>query len=51
MAAIYCESCAETGIQTVATTKSINPDFAGYALCEDCAAEYDSRIPQSAENA
>jgi hypothetical protein len=41
-----CDSCKETGIHTPATTHSINPDFAGYCLCEACAAEYDARMPQ-----
>ncbi len=38
-----CPSCAVAGIHTPATTRSNNPDFAGYELCEECAAEYDSR--------
>lgn len=42
---IECESCAEGGIHGVpATTHSKNPDYSGYNLCAECAAEYDSRI-------
>jgi hypothetical protein len=33
------------GIETPATTHSRNPDYYGYELCEECAAEYDSRAP------
>ena len=38
-----CESCLVAGEHTPATTRSINPDFSGYDLCAQCAAEYDSR--------
>ena len=38
-----CESCAETDIVTPATTRSTNQDWNGYALCQECADEYDSR--------
>ena len=41
---ILCDSCLESGQETEATTKSVNPDFSGYDLCDDCAAEYDSRV-------
>lgn len=44
-----CESCLQTGIQTPATTHSVNPDWSGYDLCEECAAEYDSRRPTATE--
>jgi hypothetical protein len=26
-----------------ATTRSVNPDWSGYDLCDECAAEYDAR--------
>lgn len=38
---MLCESCNEQE----ATTKSTNPDWSGYALCDECAAEYDARPP------
>lgn len=38
-----CESCLVAGIHTPATTHSRNPDYSGYDLCAECAAEYDSR--------
>ncbi|MBW1953636.1 MAG: hypothetical protein JRI66_11235 [Deltaproteobacteria bacterium] len=39
-----CESCLASGRKVPATTRSRNPDYAGYELCEDCAREYDSRV-------
>lgn len=36
-----CESCHERP----ATTHSTNPDWRGYELCAECAAEYDKRPP------
>jgi len=45
MAKIRCESCAEGGIETEATTYSSNPEWSGYELCEECAGEYNSRPP------
>ena len=40
-----CESCAASGQHGVpATTRSIKAEYAGYALCAECAAEYDSRL-------
>lgn len=36
-----CESCNEH----YATTRSTNPDWSGYNLCAECAAEYDARPP------
>lgn len=38
-----CESCLVAGEHVPATTRSVNPDYAGYVLCQECAAEYDSR--------
>ena len=43
-----CESCLVAGEHTPATTHSINPKFSGYALCAQCADEYDSRMKNSA---
>ena len=43
-----CERCLESDIQTPATTQSSNLDYSAYALCEACAAEYDSRQPTQA---
>lgn len=40
-----CESCEAQS----ATTRSANPDWGGYALCADCAAEYDNRARLLAE--
>lgn len=45
-----CESCAVDGRTVPATTRSINPEYSGYVLCEECAAEYDSRIPAQARD-
>lgn len=39
-----CESCLIDGLHVPATTRSSNPNWEGYNLCEACAAEYDSRI-------
>lgn len=39
-----CESCQVGGSKVEATTHSVNPEFSGYDLCEECAAEYDSRL-------
>ena len=44
MKTVNCESCSVSGIEVAATTHSVNPDFCGYELCDECAAEYDSRI-------
>ena len=38
-----CESCAVADLETRATTHSVNPDWSQLDLCEECAAEYDSR--------
>jgi hypothetical protein len=44
---VECESCAHSGQYGVpATTHSINPNWSGYNLCDECAAEYDSRMPE-----
>jgi len=41
---IECDSHAESGEHGVpATTKSGNPDWSGYDLCDECADEYNSR--------
>jgi len=40
-----CESCILAGKRVVATGHSSHPDWAGYWLCDDCIAEYDSRAP------
>ena len=40
---IWCQSCDVAGIKREATTHSTNPDWSGYDLCEECAAEYDKR--------
>ena len=39
-----CESCATTDPHTsvAATTHSLNTDWSGYQLCDECAAHYDS---------
>lgn len=42
-----CESCLVAGEHTPATTYSINPEFSGYDLCAECAAEYDGRMKKS----
>jgi len=42
---IPCASCAAAGLDTDATTTSAHPDWAGYDLCLECAAEYDARPP------
>lgn len=41
----WCESCLAHGTRIRATTRSVNPEWSGYALCAICAAEYDSRPP------
>ena len=38
-----CESCLENGEHVPATGHCKNPDYSGYNLCDECAAEYDSR--------
>lgn len=38
-----CPSCLTAGQHRPATTRSANAEWAGYELCEECAAEYDSR--------
>ena len=38
-----CESCAATGRERPATTRTINPDYSRYELCAECAEEYDER--------
>ena len=40
---IYCESCLMTGDRVIATTHSTRPEWSGYNLCEECAAEYNNR--------
>ena len=40
---ILCESCLMVGIGTPATTHSINLDWSGYNLCDECAEEYNNR--------
>ena len=47
MKTVNCESCSVSGIEVAATTHSVNPDFCGYELCDECATEYDSRINES----
>ena len=37
--------CEVPGCDNEATTKSVNPDWSGYEMCQECAAEYDSRKP------
>jgi hypothetical protein len=44
----WCESCLMSGKRVPATTRSINPDYAKYDLCEECAAKFDAM--QEAEN-
>ena len=43
--AIECEAHLVAGEHIPATTHSTNPDWAGYMLCEECAAEYNARGP------
>jgi len=45
---VPCASCDAAGLDVEATTASVNPDWSGYALCAECAAEYDARSPQEA---
>ncbi len=40
-----CDVCLDEKIHKPATTKSTNPDFAGYELCEECAEKLDKREP------
>jgi hypothetical protein len=40
-----CEACADRGVDRPATTRSVNPDWAAYDLCEACAAERDGETP------
>ena len=49
MTQLLCDSCAVAGIETPATTRSMNPDWSGYHLCRDCAKEYDGR-PVTGQN-
>ena len=41
---VECESCLVAGEHRPATGRAINPDWSGYDLCDECRAEYDSRI-------
>lgn len=38
----WCESCLMTGKRVPATTRSSNPDYGKYDLCEECAAKFDA---------
>jgi len=40
---VWCGSCALAGRQVPATTRSNNPYYADYRLCQPCADEYDRR--------
>ena len=40
-----CDGCLFKKIHRPATTKSTNPDFAGWELCEECADELNERPP------
>jgi hypothetical protein len=44
-----CESHArgsvDIGYRVIATTRSTNPDWSGYDLCDECAEYYDSEPP------
>lgn len=41
-----CDSCAENGNHGVpAVGHSINPDWSGYNLCQECIEEYNARGP------
>lgn len=42
---IWCESHLVNGERVPATTHSTNPNWSGYDLCEECAREYDNRLP------
>ncbi len=42
MAEKWCESCLMAGKRIPATTRSSNPDYAKYDLCEECAAKFDA---------
>ncbi len=38
-----CDVCLDKKIHKSAKTKSTNPDFAGYELCDECANELNER--------
>lgn len=40
-----CASCDAAGLDTEAVTSSSNPDWSGYDLCAECAAELDTIPP------
>ena len=42
MAEKWCDSCLMSGKRVPATTRSINPDYAKFDLCEECAAKFDA---------
>uniref|UniRef100_A0A7C3SJP4 Uncharacterized protein n=1 Tax=Desulfobacca acetoxidans TaxID=60893 RepID=A0A7C3SJP4_9BACT len=42
MAVKWCESCLMAGKRVPATTRSNNPVYAKYDLCEECAAKFDA---------
>jgi hypothetical protein len=39
---MLCESCLMVGRYVPATTRSLNPEYANYAFCEECASRYDA---------
>jgi hypothetical protein len=38
-----CDACWDRKIHKPATTKSTNPDYAGYELCEECAEKFNKQ--------
>lgn len=46
----WCEACLLAGVRVPAAARSINPDYAKYELCEECAARYDAMLITNKEN-
>lgn len=42
MTARWCDGCLMAGLHVPATTRSLNPEYARYAFCEDCARKYNA---------
>jgi hypothetical protein len=39
---LWCDGCLMVGHRIPATTRSLNPEYAKYAFCEECASKYNA---------
>lgn len=44
----WCDACLMIGLHVPATTRSLNPEYARYAFCEECAAKYNAVLLDTA---